>query len=69
MDSLSSRRFAYGLAIFVAAYAAASLLLPHRALLVGLGNAGGLLDRLSGGLCGIRHPADVFGYFAMVLAA
>lgn len=40
MDSLSSRRFAYGLAVFVAAYAAVSLSLPHSTLLVGLGNAG-----------------------------
>src|SRR6185312_9389203 len=40
MGSLSSRRFAYGLAVFVAAYAAASLSLPHGTLLGGLGNAG-----------------------------
>lgn len=40
MNQISTRRFAYGLAIFVAAYAAASLSLPHATLLVGLGNAG-----------------------------
>ncbi len=40
MNQISTRRFAYGLAIFVAAYAVASLCLPHGTLLVGLGNAG-----------------------------
>ncbi|MEJ8822530.1 hypothetical protein WKW80_10840 [Variovorax humicola] len=36
---------------------------------VGLGNAGGLLDRLSGGHAVSGILLTVFGYFAMVLAA
>ena len=40
MSSLSSRRFAFGLAFFVAAYAAAPLFLSRSYLLNGLGNIG-----------------------------